>query len=120
MCQELLRGLQADAFDLTKLRRQSPAGSAFTVKINGKAMALISDLLNEPEDRRTPLKDHGFVLAAGDINDLFLLCDTRQRLIDDVQFVESRLCRMQLADASVNEDKIGHAQSFILDSLVTP
>src|ERR1041385_1727137 len=102
MCQELLRGLQTDAFDLTKLRRQRSAGPAFTVKINGKAMALISDLLNEREDRRTPLQDHGLVLAAGDINNLFLLCDARQCLVDDIQFVESRLCRMQLTDAPVD------------------
>ena len=83
-------------------------------------MALISDLLNEPEDRRTALQNHGLVLAAGDINNLFLLCDARQCLIDDIQFVESRLCRVQLTDSPVDKHKIGHAQSFILDALVTP
>ena len=88
MGEKFLCCFQADAFDLTEFGRQNPAPAALAVESDCEAMALIADLLNEPQHGRAPLENHGFVFAAGDVNDLLFLCDARQRLIYDVQFVE--------------------------------
>ena len=91
MRQELLCRFQADSFDLTKFRGKRSASAPFAMEGDGKTMAFIADLLNEPQDRRAPFQHYGLVLTARDVNNLFSLCDARQLLVDNVQFVESRL-----------------------------
>src|ERR1051326_7315812 len=88
MSKQLLCSLRSDARNLGKLRRQRPLSAAFAMKGDCEAMALVANLLDHPQHGRSPLEDDGFVLAAGDVEDLFALGDTRQRLIDDIQLVE--------------------------------
>ena len=78
MGKEFLCRLQTDTFDLAEFRGQRSAATALAVEIDGEAMALISDLLNEPQYRRPALEHYGLVLSARDVNDFFFLCDTGQ------------------------------------------
>src|SRR5438552_13051524 len=104
MRQKFLRRLQADALDLTKLRCKGPDAPASAVEIDGEAMALITDLLNKAQHGRTTVEDHGLILTAGDVNNLFSFGNARQLLIDNIEFVERRLRRVQLADTSVDKN----------------
>src|SRR5215469_12805668 len=47
--QKLLCRTDADTFDLGQLRRQRPAAAPFAMKIDRKPMALVPNLLDQPE-----------------------------------------------------------------------
>src|SRR5215831_3336672 len=75
MRQKLLRGLETDARDVRKLRRQRPTAAAFTMKGDGEAVAFIADLLNDAEHRRTAFENGGIIFAPDDIDDLLFFGD---------------------------------------------
>src|SRR5262245_54625520 len=102
MREQLLSRLQADAFDLTKLGSQRPAAAALAMKRDGKTMALVTNLLNQAQNRRAAFERDRFILAAGDVNNLFALRDAPQRLIHNIELIERGLCGVQLSDAAVD------------------
>src|ERR1700757_3973210 len=70
MRQKLLRCLQADSFDITKFGGKRPPSAPLAMERDGKTVAFIADLLNQTQDRGTPLQHDRFVLAARNVNDL--------------------------------------------------
>src|SRR5207248_9460769 len=89
--EQLLSRFQSDAFNLGKLGSQCPAAAALPMEIDGKAMALIPDLLDQPEDGWAAIEHDRIVFASRHVDDFFLFCDAGQRLIDNIQIIESRL-----------------------------
>src|SRR5260370_38315951 len=82
------------------------------MKGHGKTMGLISDLLNQMQDRRMAFQDDRLIFLAEDVEDFFFLGDARERLIDDLQRVKGLRGGMQLPDSAINQDQA--RQRFLL------
>src|SRR4029078_4448960 len=94
------------------------ATAALAMKIDCESVAFVADLLNQPQDRRAALEDNRLVFATCPVNDFFLFRDTGQRLIDNIQFIESGLRRVQLSNAAVDKNEVGHRESLVLNPSV--
>src|SRR5215831_12277975 len=88
------------------------------MEVNCESVTLVSDLLNQTQDRRAAIEHDGFIFTACDVNNFFSLGDTCKGLIHNIQFIERRLRRMQLSDSAVDEHKIRHRHSFLVETLV--
>ena len=102
--QELLRGARTNAGNTIQCGFCLARGAALAVEGYGKAMRLVANLLNEMKYGRMMLKDNGLVLLAEDVENFFFFGDAGERLVDDLQRVESLGGGVELADAAVDQD----------------
>src|SRR5258708_4075215 len=82
------------------------------MKGHGKTMGLISDLVDQMQDRRMALQDDRLIFLAEDVEDFFFLGDARERLIDDLQRVKGLRGGMELPDSTINQNQA--RQRFLL------
>src|SRR5437867_2902897 len=95
-----------------------PLSTPFPMERDRKTVTLIANLLDQPQNRRTAIEDDRFILLSRDADDFFTFGDACQRLIHNIQRIESRLRRVQLSDAAINQNEVGHRELFFLDAVV--
>lgn len=106
--EQLSRRLFADSRDGGERSLDAAFGPALPVESHGEAMSLVSNLLDQVQDRRTVVQSNRFVFSPVNVQNLFLLRDARERLINHLERLQSFRSRVQLPDASVDEHKAGH------------
>src|SRR5688572_6624296 len=101
MAEQFLLGPRTDTGDLRQLGTSLTLCPAGAMESYGETMAFVTNLLDQPQNGRSAVQDDGFVLAAGDVDDLLALGDAGKRLIDDVQGIQRGLRRVKLPDTAV-------------------
>ena len=97
-----MRGARADAGNAIESGFCLARGTALPMECDGKAMRLVTDLLDEMKHRRMVFENDGLIFLAEDIKNFFLFGDAGHRLVDDLQRIEGLGGGVQLADATVN------------------
>ncbi len=86
---------------------------------HGEAMAFIANLLHQVKHRRTPIQHDRLILLPIDVDDLLALRDRRQWLQRHANLLQRRICRMQLAQSSIDQNEGRERLLVFLQPLVT-
>ena len=105
-------GAGADAGDVEQLGLAVADLAALAVVGDGEAVRLVADALDEVQDGRAAVEDDGIVLLPVEVDHLFAFCNRRERLRGEAELFKRRGCRVELAEAAVDEDERGHLASF--------
>src|SRR4029453_6871960 len=98
MRQQSLAGTRSDAGDGGQFRREMTFGPPEAMKGDGEAMAFAANLVGHFQNRGTTVEDDRLVFPSRNVKNFLTFGDAGQGLIHDVQCVQSRLGRMELAD----------------------
>jgi len=102
--EQSLRSFWPDAGNFEQGGRGLSFASALTVEGYGEAMRFVPDLLNEMKNWRVAVESDWFVFLAVDVENFFFLGNAGERLVDDLERVESLGGGVELADTAVDQD----------------
>ena len=88
------------------------------MKRHRESMRFVANLLNQMQNRRVPFEHDGLIFPPQYVKNFFLLCDARERLIDDGKFFERFGRGVKLADSAVNQNQAGQRLAFILQTMI--
>src|SRR5690348_1070328 len=83
--EQLSRRLLADSRDGGERSLDAAFGPALPVESHGEAMSLVSNLLDQVQDRRMMVQPDRLVFSPVNVQNLFLLRDARERLINHLE-----------------------------------
>src|SRR5688572_30442627 len=88
------------------------------MKSHGKAMRLVTDLLDKVQDWGESVQYDGLALLSRDIDPLFTLGNGGDRLIDNTDTFERVLSRVQLSNSAVNQNQARKPRSLFLKTRI--